>query len=216
MATCESCGQTVSESALRCPSCGAPLASPSSTNPASYAHSDDLAGFEAYTPEPHLVSDRPYRIPTPGPGWERQEPPDDDFPDAGQDETGDTNNGKARTYRLADTSIHLFNSTLATPLLIEILLSLFLGIFGVGWLLAGEIPTGILLLAGSFLIYLPLVVVSFILAITSVGLSLLCTGPLAIGVVCLNAFLLQNRLKRKQAASIQRGQGNQSGRSGSL
>lgn len=194
MTTCESCGQKVSDSASRCPSCGALLVSSSSPHSTSFEQPDHLPGFEAYIPEPHLVSDRPYRIPLPQPALEeekdQQEQPEE----------------HARSTPLSETTFHIFNSPVAAPLLIETLLSLFLGIFGVGWLLAGEIPIGILLLAGSFLLYLPLVIVSFILAIASVGLSLLCTGPLAIGAVCLNAFLLQNRLKRKRAADAQRNQ----------
>lgn len=194
MTTCESCGQKVSDSASRCPSCGALLVPSSSTNPASFEQPDHLPGFETYIPEPHLVSDRPYRIPLPQPAWE--------------EETDQQGQPEEHTHStpLSETTFHIFNSPVAAPLLIEVLLSLFLGIFGVGWLLAGELPIGILLLAGSFLLYLPLVIVSFILAIASVGLSLLCTGPLAIGAVCLNAFLLQNRLKRKRAATAQRAQ----------
>lgn len=195
MTTCESCGQKVSEGALRCPSCGALLvSSSSSTNPASFERPDNLPGLETYMPEPRLVSDRPYRLPSPRPAWKeethQQEQPEEHTP----------------STSLSETTFHIFNSSVAAPLLIETLLSLFLGVFGVGWLLAGEIPIGILLLAGSFLLYLPLVVVSFILAIASVGLSLLCTGPLAIGAVCLNVFLLQNRLRRKRAAKAQSSQ----------
>src|SRR6266704_3057490 len=45
-----------------------------------------------------------------------------------------------------------------TPVLIEVLLSLFLGIYGVGWLMAGETTTGIVLLICSFVIYWPFVI----------------------------------------------------------
>jgi len=107
------------------------------------------------------------------------------------------NPGYGHTFRFSDFSIRIFNTTLTGPEIVEALLSLFLGIYGVGWLLAGEAPVGILLIIGSLLLYLPLVVVSFILAIATVGLSLLCTGPLAIGAICLNLFLLHNRVKQK-------------------
>jgi hypothetical protein len=93
--------------------------------------------------------------------------------------------------------MRFFGTTLSGPVIVEALLPLFLGIYGVGWLLAGEIAVGILLLIGSLLLYLPLVVVSFILAVATGGVSLLCTGPLAISAICLNAYMLHSRVKRK-------------------
>ena len=84
-------------------------------------------------------------------------------------------------------------------MLVEGLLSLFLGIYGVGWLLAGEIPIGILLLLASFIIYLPLEVISFIFATFTYGLSMLCTGPLAISAIIFNALMLNRAIKRKRA-----------------
>lgn len=84
------------------------------------------------------------------------------------------------------------------PLIVEALLSLLLGVFGIGWLLIGETVTGILLLIGSAIFYLPLLVISYVLAYFSFGLSVLCTGPLALGAVFLNAFMLNKTLKRKR------------------
>src|SRR5438874_9160974 len=80
-----------------------------------------------------------------------------------------------------------------TPVLIEILLSLF-GIYGVGWLMAGETTTGIVLLICSFVIYWPFVI---LLVVFTLGLGLFCVVPLGIGAVILNAVLLNSTLNRK-------------------
>jgi hypothetical protein len=96
-------------------------------------------------------------------------------------------------------SIRIFHTNVTAPVLVETLLSLFPGIYGVGWLLAGEIPVGILLLLASFIIYLPLVVISFILADFTFGLSVFCTGPLAISAILFNALMLNRVITRKRA-----------------
>jgi hypothetical protein len=86
------------------------------------------------------------------------------------------------------------NSSSNTPVLVEVLLSLFLGIFGVGWLLAGETTVGVILLICSFLLYWPIMLIGIIFTL---GFGVFCLGPLAIGAIVLNAILLNNRLKRK-------------------
>lgn len=78
-------------------------------------------------------------------------------------------------------------------LIAEILCSLF-GVFGVGWLIGGETTTGVLLLIGSFVLYWPII---FGGTLITFGLGLICLGPLAIGLIILNALLLNNKLKRK-------------------
>ena len=89
-----------------------------------------------------------------------------------------------------------FRANTSTPLLIEVLLSLFTGIFGVGWLLIGKKRTGTFLLATSLIFYLPLLILSYGLAYFSYGLSILCTGPFAIAAILLNAFLLRKTMQR--------------------
>lgn len=78
-------------------------------------------------------------------------------------------------------------------LIAEILCSLF-GIFGVGWLVGGETTTGIVLLVGSFVFYWPIM---FVGTLITFGFGLVCLGPLAIGLIILNALVLNNKLKRK-------------------
>ena len=78
-------------------------------------------------------------------------------------------------------------------LLKEIILSL-LGIFGIGWLLAGETTVGIVLLVASFLLYWPIMLLG---TFFTGGLGLICLGPLAISVIIVNALLLNATLNRK-------------------
>ena len=85
-------------------------------------------------------------------------------------------------------------------LLVEVVLSLFTGIFGVGWLLIGKRRIGIFLLVTSLIFYVPLLVVSYGLAYSSYGLSILCTGPFITGAVALNAFILYKTMQYKRRA----------------
>ncbi len=78
--------------------------------------------------------------------------------------------------------------------LVEVLLNIFLGIYGVGWLMAGETTPGIILLICSLLIYWPTVIFG---TIFTLGTDLICVIPLEIGLIILNAVLLNNSLKRK-------------------
>jgi hypothetical protein len=79
-----------------------------------------------------------------------------------------------------------------TPLVVELLLN-FLGIYGVGWIMAGSTAVGIPLLICSVVLW-PLV---FLFALLTLGLVLLCLGPLAIVAIVCNALLLQRAIKRK-------------------
>jgi hypothetical protein len=80
-------------------------------------------------------------------------------------------------------------------LVVEFLLSL-LGIFGIGWLLAGETTVGFLLLAASILVYWPMMILG---TLVTLGFGLMCLGPLAVSCVICNALLLNICLKRKTA-----------------
>src|SRR5207237_3491012 len=82
-------------------------------------------------------------------------------------------------------------NTSSTPVLVEVLLSLFLGIYGVGWLMAGETTTGVILLICSFVVYWPLVIM---IAVFTLGFGLFCDVPMAIGAIILNAVVLNNTL----------------------
>jgi hypothetical protein len=81
-----------------------------------------------------------------------------------------------------------------TPLVVEILLNLLLGLYGVGWLMAGETIVGVILLIGSFFLYWPALIFGIIFTF---GLGIFSFGALALGLIILNAVLLNNYLKRK-------------------
>jgi hypothetical protein len=81
-------------------------------------------------------------------------------------------------------------------IIVEVLLNVFTGIYGVGWLMAGETTTGIILLVCSILLYWPVMVLG---AIFTLGVGLLCLIPLAIVALILNPILLNNTIKRKTA-----------------
>lgn len=82
-----------------------------------------------------------------------------------------------------------------SALIAEIILSLF-GIFGVGWLMAGETAIGVILLLGSIFFYWPVILFG---AVVTDGFGLICLGPVAIGAIILNIALLSSVLRRKAA-----------------
>jgi hypothetical protein len=67
-----------------------------------------------------------------------------------------------------------------------------LGIYGVGWLMLGNITAGLTLLLGSLVLW-PVVV---LLSIFTMGLGLACLGPLALGAMIANLLLLQRAIQR--------------------
>jgi len=86
------------------------------------------------------------------------------------------------------------SNTKSGALLVEIFLSL-IGIYGVGWIIAGETTIGIVLLVCSFVLIWPL---ALIIAVFTLGLGIIfCDLPLAIFFIVLNAVLLNNVLNRK-------------------
>ena len=105
-------------------------------------------------------------------------------------------------YQQAQFNVSVFNMNNNTPLIVELLFSIFLGIFGIGWLMAGEVAIGIILLVCSLFIYLPLLIISIFIAFFTFGFSLFCTGPLVIGAIVLNAILLNTKLKRKASSHM--------------
>lgn len=208
MLTCERCGTEIPEQVTICPSCGTLISGTKiSTEGESQQPSEPQkegsnpfpgSAFAEYAPQARPIYERNYVPQSPAKAGESskeseaaQQPPDTEQPSTA-----------SRTYQPSQPytfSIRIFNTNLTTPVLVETLLSLFLGIYGVGWLLAGEILIGILLLLASFIIYLPFMVISFIFASFSYGLTVLCTGPLAIGAIFFNVLMLNRTVKRKRA-----------------
>lgn len=80
-----------------------------------------------------------------------------------------------------------------TPLVVELLLNI-LGIYGVGWLMINNIGIGMLLLMCSILLW-PMVI---LFTVFTLGLVLLCLGPVVIGAAVCNALLLYHAIQRKR------------------
>ncbi len=68
----------------------------------------------------------------------------------------------------------------------------FFGIYGVGWLMAGETTVGVVLLLASFFWWGLAIVVTA----ATVGFGLFCIAPINIGCVILSAALLSNHTRR--------------------
>jgi hypothetical protein len=154
--------------------------------------------FEEYIPQPAPAYDRIYTArPTPSAGTAPHK-----APAAIQEKVSST----APLDRPPETPAPLtfrerfFSIDTKRALLVEIVLSLFAGIFGVGWLLVGNKRTGTFLLVSSLIFYAPLLIVSYALAYSSYGISILCTGPFITGAVALNAFVLHKTMQYKRRA----------------
>lgn len=78
-----------------------------------------------------------------------------------------------------------------TPLLVEMLLNL-IGLYGVGWLMLGKKAGGLVLLVVSLVLW-PIVA---LVGIFTMGLGLLCLGPLAIVAMVVNLVVLKQAIKR--------------------
>ncbi|HLX58629.1 MAG TPA: zinc-ribbon domain-containing protein [Ktedonobacteraceae bacterium] len=206
MTICEHCGKELLEHVTICPSCGAPVGEERTSS-----ESSTQASIHAQHKTNPLPFDSLYEdyIPSSAPIYERNyaaHPPYQDYPLSQKATPTDPDMATSAapahsSYPATALSARIFNVNTNISLIIEVLLSLLMGIFGVGWLLIGETLTGVLLLIGSVIFYLPLLIISYVLAYFSFGLSILCTGPLAIAAVFLNAFMLNKILKRKRAAT---------------
>ena len=84
-----------------------------------------------------------------------------------------------------------------TGLLLEILPGLF-GFLGIGWLWAGETGIGIALLLGYWVFLFS----EGLFIVFSFGLLLFCCAPLNLAVLLASGFLLQKRLRDRQALAM--------------
>lgn len=208
MLVCAQCGKEFAEQRTNCPSCGTSLPG-APISPGTEAITGPIAPvgksvkplpfdslYEEYIPQLAPTYDRNYaaRSARPveatslkAPGAEQEKAPSATLIDNPPDMPAPL------TFRERFFPINTKRS-----LMLEITLSLFLGIFGVGWLLIGKKRTGTFLLVSSLIFYAPLLVISYALAYSSYGLSILCTGPFIVGAVALNAFILHKTMQYKR------------------
>ncbi len=188
MTNCERCGKDIPDNIAICPNCGT-VTSTAKDKPQPSTKHGPFSGSSMDAPPGYTYTPRQDY---PAPPLQAYRPQQQNY-GYGQPY------GTPPMYQQTTLNVTVLNTTNTTPLIVELLLSIFLGIYGVGWLMAGETAVGVILLICSFVFYLPLLILSIFIAFFTFGLSLFCTGPMVIGAIILNAILLNNRLKRKAA-----------------
>jgi hypothetical protein len=200
---CERCGKEISDIAAICPSCGALTSSASAPRPASQPttqhgpYSNDTYDEPMSSYEQGYTQRQDYR-----------QPPRSDYAPPPQSNYQYGQSYAPPRFQPSGINVSIYNNYTNdyTPptqkntgaLIAEIILSLF-GIFGVGWLIAGETTIGVLLLVGSLVLYIPIAILGIVFTL---GLGIFCFGPLAIAAIIVNAVLLNNALNRKAARQI--------------
>ncbi len=189
MTTCERCGNDIPDNIAICPNCGT----------VTFKAKENLPPTTSYGSYSETYQNQ-------SPGYAENIQQDYVTPHSQEHNSLQQNYSYGQTYNAppmyqqAPFNVTVFHTNNSTPLIVELLLSIFLGIFGVGWLIAGEVVIGVILLVCSLFIYLPLLIISIFIAFFTFGFSLFCTGPMVIGAIVLNAILLNNRLKRKASS----------------
>ena len=189
MTTCERCGNDMPDNLAICPNCG------TVTSKAKYKISPTTSYGsynDTFYDQPPIYTQSNQQNPA--------TPFSREYTFQQQNYMYEQSYATSPAYQQSQFTFPAFNSNSSTPLIVELLFSFFLGIFGIGWLMAGEVVTGIILLVCSLFIYLPLLIISIFIAFFTFGFSLFCTGPLVIGAIVLNAILLNSKLKRKAAS----------------
>src|SRR5258708_4688068 len=181
---CERCGTGLPDYAVICPSCGTITSAPQGPTPPT-ATSYGQYGPGGYSGPPQQASYGQGYGPQPG-----YMPPQQNYGYAPQPNV---------VYQPGPVNVFVNNAPLVTnkdsgPLIAEILLSLCLGIYGVGWLMAGETTTGIVLLICSFVVYWPFIILG---TLFTLGLGLFCLVPVAIRAIIVNAVLLNHPFNPK-------------------
>src|SRR5579884_1545428 len=174
---CEHCGEALPETSTVCPACGTPRGKRTGQHPTIYGKSlhENLGGPSPYK-QVNVGAYTSYLSPQMYEEAAHQAPYRSSFVSPHQ--------FSARLHTSHITPVQ--TPDLSNALTIEVVLSL-IGIFGVGWLMAGQITIGVLFLLGSILFYWPMLILS---TMFTDGLSLLCLVPMAIGLIIFNTVLL--------------------------
>lgn len=185
---CKRCGNEMPDNATICPICGTSTRQPATNYYGSFPPSQSYE--QGYTPDYNPYYEAPSTANPPN----YIPPPQQNY--------GYSSYQAHASYQPGPVNI-IINNPPRGPvnegaLVAEIIFSLF-GIFGIGWLMAGETTIGTILLISSFFLYWPLLILG---TIFTLGLGLICLGPLAIAGIIINAILLNNVIKRKNAQYI--------------
>jgi uncharacterized Zn finger protein (UPF0148 family) len=190
---CTRCGTTVQNGTRYCPICGSEIETMKATNYGYYpsmkqeqpAHYDTQEGYphSEHTPASHPTY-------TSYNGYDKQQ-------NQSYHQYYRSNQSYNQTYQAPGYAPPVVaSSDNNNALIVEVVLSLF-GIFGVGWLLAGETTAGIILLICSIIVYWPFMIFGTLLTF---GFGLICLGPLAIATIIINTLIFNSILRRKIAA----------------
>jgi zinc-ribbon domain len=183
--TCERCGKEISDSAAICPSCGTVVSSARASVPppvTSYGQfpPGEHGNYNEYAPRQSFTAPPPIYTPAqqvPGPYNPYNPPP---------------------MYQPGQVNVNIVNNFASSPsknssaLLVEIFLSL-IGIYGVGWRMAGKKTVGTVLLIGSIVYW----VLALKFIILTWGFGILCLCPVSFILIIVNAILLNNTLNRQ-------------------
>ncbi|HWZ18780.1 MAG TPA: hypothetical protein VNW73_08280 [Ktedonobacteraceae bacterium] len=186
MMTCKRCGNDMPDNLAICPNCGTVTSMERDNEPPDTSYGSYSDTYYSQSPRYPEYQQRDYVIPH-----------SQEYNVQQQNYSYGQSYNTPPTSQQASFNFTVFNTNNSTPLIVELFLSIFLGIFGIGWLMAGEVVIGVILLVCSLFIYLPLLIISIFIAFFTFGFSLFCTGPMVIGAIALNAILLNNKLKRK-------------------
>ncbi len=193
---CERCGSEIEDSASICSSCGsittrARSASHQHTNYGHYPQNgfgEDFSSQQGYRPQAFAPPARDYAPPT------RQE---HTRYKRGAPEYQAAHNYQAHTTNTPAAGGAMFTNKNNSALIAEIIFSL-IGLFGIGWIIAGETVIGVILLLCSIFIYWPIMILG---TIFTFGYGLICLGPISIAGIIINTLALNAVLNRK-ASSI--------------
>ncbi len=192
---CERCGKDISETAAICPSCGTLTSGARPIGQPPTQHGPYSTGTYDKPESTYAQGYAPRQDYAPPPQSNYAPPPQSNY-QYGQSYA-------PPRFQPGGINVSVYNNY--TPpqknngaLIAEIILSLF-GIYGVGWLIAGETTIGVLLLIGSLVLYLPIAILGIVFTL---GLGIVCVGPVSIALIIINALLLNNALNRKAAQQI--------------
>jgi hypothetical protein len=183
---CKRCGAEITQTIRICPTCGAIIENASmSSQPQTPYGAYAQSGREQSTQRSRGYATPPY---------DNVSPPLDGYTTpAAAYKKAQTDEHDTYTPYAPSTNAFMVTNKNDTALITEILLSL-IGIFGVGWIMTGKTATGVILLLGSIFIYWPIMILG---TIFTLGVGLICLGPIAIVAIILNFVLINNVLNRK-------------------
>jgi hypothetical protein len=211
MMTCERCGREMADNLAICPFCGTttsraraagqPPTQHGQYPPEVYSNPEAYGqGYQQYPQESERYGQgypQQQYMNTP-PMQQQYVPPQQNYgygqpynPNPGY-QPGAVNINIVNNAPLNNPNV-VVNTKNNAALIVEILLNLFLGIYGVGWLMAGETVPGIVLLICTPVYWF----LAIMFIVFTFGLGACIFFPFAIGAIILNAVLLNNTLNRK-------------------